>query len=154
MRLLLGIAIGGGLMVAVAPAAAQPAEQTAEKACVPANLRNLPMSRVPAGQRHAVMACLLGYSARELNAQTPIRMGEDVLESVIASGTTLQYNMRLNVTAEEFPAAERQRLAERTRSNVCSAPDMRQTVILGGAFVYSWFDRNSRLLHQLRIDRC
>ena len=142
------------LMVPAAPAFGQADVDPAVLACIPPALRDRRMSEVSAAQRRPVIACILRHSARTLNAQTPIRMGEDVLESAIAADVTIYYNMVLAVTAAEFGAGDRQRLAERTRSNVCSAPDMRRTIGYGGVFAYNWFDRERRLLHQLRVDRC
>ena len=142
------------LLASPAAAQAQPAPSPIVLACVPPSQRNLPMSRVSAAQRRAIVVCVLRGMARELNAQTPVRMGEDSLESVIAADATIYYNYRLNVTAETFPAAERSQLGERTRANVCAAPDMRRTISMGGGFGYQWFNRSGRLLHQILVDRC
>lgn len=137
-----------------APGASQPDTDPAILACVPPALRDLPISRVSASQRRPVVACLLRQSARQINEQAPIPMGDDMLESAIVGDTTIYYNIRLDVTAAEFGAEQRRRLADRTHANVCAAADMRSTIGLGGAFGYNWFDREHRLLHQTRVDRC
>ena len=123
-------------------------------ACTPPAIRNLPLSRVTTAQRHAVIACIFRRTAAEMNAQAPIPMGNgDVLQSVVAGGTTVFYNYRLNVAAADFPAAERRALGERTRANVCQS-NMRETVGWGGRFGYNWFDRSGALLHDIVVDRC
>lgn len=145
-------AVALGLVAWPAPAQAPPSPIVL--GCVPAGERELPMSRISAARRRAIVGCILRGMARELNAQTPVRMGEDSLESVIAADATIHYNYRLNVTAETFPPAERNQLGARTRANVCAAPDMRLTISMGGSFGYNWFDRSGRLLHQILVDRC
>jgi hypothetical protein len=146
-----GLAAAFGLAATAGPAAAQ---EEAVLACTPPAIRNLPLSRVTAAQRSAVIACIFRRTAVEMNAQAPIPMGNgDVLQSVVAGGTTVFYNYRLNVAAEDFPAEERRALGERTRANVCQS-NMRETVGWGGRFGYNWFDRSGRLLHDIVVDRC
>jgi len=154
MKHIIGIAmLSAGLAIgAIAtPAAAQ---EEIVLACTPPAIRNLPMSRVTAAQRNAVIACIFRRTAAEMNAQAPVPMGDgDVLQSVVAGGTTIFYNYRLNVAAEDFPPGQRRALGEQTRANVCRS-NMRETVGWGGRFGYNWFDRSGRLLHDIVVDRC
>ena len=152
MRQAIGPGLAAVLTLAAAPALAQ--EDPIVLACTPPALRNMPMSRVSPAQRSAVIACIFRRLAADMNAQAPIPMGDgDVLQSVMSAGTTVFYNYRLNVEAEDFPPEERRALGERTRANVCSS-NMRETVGWGGRFGYNWFDRSGRLLPDIVVDRC
>lgn len=102
-----------------------------------------------------VVACANAESARQLNAQMPMRVDEvTTVESVAAFGPEFVYNVRVEVDAAGVTAAMRDNLSAGTRNYVCNAADMRQTIGNGGRYRYRWADRAGRPVNEILIDRC
>jgi len=151
------ILLGSFGLASLAFAAASGAAQSVSTddvvaACVPPGADDAPATRA---QLRAVVACANAHAARQLNAQTPIRVDEITsLQSIVAMDTLLIYNNQVNVDARDIPAEAKFRLEQNTRDYVCRSPEMRQTIVNGGSYGYVWIDRSGALIHQARIEAC
>jgi hypothetical protein len=102
-----------------------------------------------------VVACANAESARQLNAQMPMRVDEvTTVESVAAFGAEFVYNVRVEVDAAAVTGQMRDQLSAGTRNYVCNAADMRRTIGNGGSYRYRWADRSGRTVNEVLIDRC
>ena len=102
-----------------------------------------------------VVACANAESARQLNAQMPMRVDEvTTVESVAAVGAEFVYYVRVDVDAATITGAIRDNLSAGTRNYVCNAADMRRTIGNGGSYRYRWSDRSGRAVNEVLIDRC
>lgn len=114
-----------------------------------------PLSAISPAQLRSMVACANGLVAANINSITPARVDPlTTLVSAEASGTTLQYNSRVDLEANAVSAEQRQAIEQSTRAYVCTQGDMVRTIGFGGAYRYVWNDRNGRLVHQVMIDRC
>lgn len=148
------------LTAVAAAAGAQPANvqtDTAElvRRCVPAGLESRQMSELSAAQREAMMSCAQGEAARQLNAQTPIRVDElTAVTAISAEGTQLTYHMQVQVNAADVTDAQRTAVAQSTRANVCGLEQMRRTMSNGGSYRYIWTDRAGAEIARTVIASC
>lgn len=152
----IGVGIGAALagLVPSWPASAQTSGDRLAK-CVPPGMEKAPVSSSTPRQRIMILTCAQREVAREINSQTPIRVDDSTtLYATVAAGTTLIYNMRTTLRAEDVTPAFRAAQDEATRTNVCSLPDMRQLLSLGAAYEYLWWDQSGHFLHSVKIERC
>lgn len=123
--------------------------------CVEPGLGERPMAELTPGQIQAIVACAMRNASVALNRQLPLRIDEiTILESTTVDGTTLSYNGRIDLGAGEIVADAPQRLERASRTYVCSQADMVQTMSFGGAYAYSWVDREGAPVHRFVISGC
>ena len=150
VKLMAAILVGG---VFAAPGEAQPQmDQTAIERLCGALEREANAGRAAMVD---VVACANAESARQLNAQMPMRVDEiTTVESVAAFGPEFVYNVRLDVDSAAVTGQMRDQMSAGTRSYVCNAADMRRTIGNGGSYRYRWADRAGRTVNEVLIDRC
>ncbi|WP_431470334.1 hypothetical protein [Sphingosinithalassobacter sp. LHW66-3] len=114
-----------------------------------------PLSDFSEAERYAMIACVTAEGAEQINRQLPRQIDAGTtLERVVASGTTLTYHYRLDVSAAEFSPELVEQLKAGTRANVCSQEQMRNTMAIGGAYAYAWTDRKGETIDTIRIVSC
>jgi hypothetical protein len=150
-KVALGVAVALAAAMA-APVWAQDVDNEAVVAvCVPGGDR--PIESAEDARR--IVACANREAARQMNAQTPIRVDElTTLTGVEASGTHLVYVSRIDLDAATLDSGAPARMEQSTRAYVCQQEDMRNTMSLGGSYGYRWTDRSGQKIHEIRIDRC
>ena len=117
--------------------------------------QNRPLRTIGPDRRRALVVCANRHIARQLNAQTPLRVDDvTTLQSVVAMDAVLLYNQSVEVDVQDVTSGDRTRMEATIRSNVCSLSEMRLTISFGGTYAYIWSDRSGRLIHRVRIDRC
>lgn len=125
------------------------------RACIPAGQENRQLSDLSPAERTAMMSCAQREAARQLNAQTPIRVDElSSVTAVSAEGTQLTYHMQVQVDAAAVTAAQRDGVAQATRNNVCGLEQMRRTMTNGGSYRYVWTDQAGTEITRTVIAGC
>ena len=129
--------------------------QALVRACLdPADV-NRPESSFSAEEKRAMVTCVNREAARQANAQLPLRVDEvTTITSIVADGTAVIYNIRVDTDAASVPAVTRERIETAARASACARADMRQTMAMGGAYTYVWSDRAGREYLRFRIDGC
>lgn len=129
--------------------------QALVRACLDPADANRPESSFSAEEKRAMVTCVNREAARQASAQLPLRVDEvTTITSIVADGTTVIYNIRVDTDAASMPAVARERIETAARASACSRADMRQTMGMGGAYTYVWSDRAGRTFLQFRIDGC
>lgn len=150
-----GVAIAlTSLGLAASSAAAQTVdEDQAVNACIAEEEREQPIA--DDAQLREIVACVNRESARQLNAQTPLRIDEGtILDSVEAVGLQLTYRVTIDVDGAEVTDGDRAAIIEATRASVCESDDIRQTMSHGGSYAYVWRDRAGRTVGETVIADC
>jgi hypothetical protein len=135
------------------PAAAQGPSDQETFACLQGISPSTPLSRVPAAARRAAVACVNREVAAAINAQAPLHINSiTTLRSAFAVGTVLQYQYEVDANAQDFTPDDISDLDKIGRANSC--PEMGFAISMGATFAFVWLDRNGRIIHRLRIERC
>jgi hypothetical protein len=90
-----------------------------------------------------------------MSQSLPTRVDElTTLIGVLASGPSLVYSMRVDLSREDMSGEEIARREQLVRNNVCDTPQMRRTIGYGGSYQYVWLDRQGRRMHSFAIESC
>ena len=130
-------------------------ENAAVGACLTPEEERAPIERMTPERRRQAIACIQSQAAEQLRPQLPQQVDPVTrLTDITVDGTMLTYHQIVDVEADTITPAMLQQIETRVRASVCGQADMRGTIEFGGGYSYRWNDKEGRLLHEVRIDRC